>query len=60
MKGSRENHTPKPGRVSESLPKAESDHRGNYLLVINWKLIGSISLSGSNYLSPNKGSGDSD
>ena len=31
----------------------------NHFLVINWKLIGSISLSGSNYLSPSKGCGES-
>ena len=31
----------------------------NHFLVINWKLIGFISLSGSNYLSPSKGCGES-
>lgn len=43
--------SPGPGKVS-LFQEPSPTTGGNGLLVINWKLIGSISLSGSDYLSP--------
>lgn len=41
-----------------SLQKQSLTTWWNLFLVVNWKLIGSISLRGSNYLSPSKSSGE--